>query len=92
VRELREETGLTALRYIQVYEDPCRVENGESRPARVYLVYSWEGYARAVEDAVVQWVLPERLFDRSNSFSDYNIKLFECLKEMGVSNGQINSM
>ena len=81
VRELREETGITALRFIQVFEDPCRVENGESRPSRVYLVYSWEGEPQAVENAIVEWVLPERLFEPSNSFHDYNIKLFEHLNK-----------
>ena len=84
VRELREETGLTALRFTPVFEDPCRIENGESRPARVYLVYSWEGEIRAVEDAVVHWVLPERLFEPSNSFSNYNIKLFQSLDTVSV--------
>lgn len=67
VRELREETGVTALRFIPVFEDPCRIENGENRPARVYLVYSWEGEPLAVENAIVEWVLPERLFESSNS-------------------------
>lgn len=81
VRELREETGVTALRFVPVFEDPCRIENGESRPARVYLVYSWEGEPQAVENAVVEWVLPERLFEPSNSFHGYNIKLFAQLKE-----------
>jgi hypothetical protein len=85
VRELREETGVTALRFTPIFEDQCRVENGENRPARVYLVYSWEGEPTAVENAVVDWVLPERLFESSNSFSGYNQKLFDHLNKNGVT-------
>jgi mutator protein MutT len=79
IRELREETGVTALRFVPVFEDKCRIEHGKTRPARVYLVYSWEGEPTAVENAVVEWVSPERLFDPSNSFAGYNRKLFEHL-------------
>jgi len=88
VRELREETGVTALRFMPVFEDRCRVECGESRPARVYLVYSWEGEPAAIENASVEWVLPEKLWDSSNSFSEYNKKLFAHLKETGT--GAVN--
>ena len=90
VRELLEETGVTALRFTPVFEDHCRVEDGESRPARVYLVYSWEGEPQAVENAIVDWVLPERLFDSSNSFCAYNRKLFKHLDESGELNGQLS--
>lgn len=76
VRELKEETGVTALKFSKIFEDLCRIENGESRPARVYLVYSWEGEPKAIENAAVEWVLPERLMNKKNSFSEYNKKLF----------------
>jgi mutator protein MutT len=85
VRELREETGVTAIKFRPVFEDPCRTEGGESRPARVYLVEAWEGEPTAIEDAVVEWVLPERLFEPTNSFCHYNIALFKHLYGLGLS-------
>ncbi len=81
VRELREETGITALRFMPIFEDPCRIENGEVRPARTYLVYSWEGEPKAMENAVVEWVMPRRLLEPTNSFCAYNEKLFKHLEE-----------
>jgi 8-oxo-dGTP diphosphatase len=82
VRELREETGLTALGFIPIFEDWCRVENGKVKPARVYLVYSWEGEPTSMENAIVEWVLPERLFEDSNSFCGYNKNLFQNLQSI----------
>lgn len=79
VRELKEETGITALRFMPIFEDHCRVEGGENKPARVYLVYSWEGDPIAMENAVIEWVLPNRLCDAYHSFSGYNRKLFDHL-------------
>jgi 8-oxo-dGTP diphosphatase len=87
VRELREETSITALRFKPIFEDPCRMENGELRPARTYLVYAWEGAPKAMKNAIVKWVMPHRLLEQTNSFCSYNRKLFEYLEESGEING-----
>jgi 8-oxo-dGTP pyrophosphatase MutT (NUDIX family) len=86
VRELLEETGIKATRFIPIFEDLCRVENGESRPARTYLVYSSEGSMKSTENAIVDWVLPEKLFEPTNTFHQYNIKLFNHLSTTQINN------
>jgi mutator protein MutT len=83
IRELKEETGITATKIRQVYEDLDRVEDGQPRPCRTYLVESWEGEPYAVEKARVEWLKPYILFCWTNSFNRYNIDLFQHLKQTG---------
>jgi mutator protein MutT len=85
IRELREETGISARRLRKVYEDLDRVENGESRPCRTYLVEEWSGEIISKENAVIKWILPDELFLPSNSFCKYNIALFDYLEKNGES-------
>jgi mutator protein MutT len=83
IRELQEETGITATKIRQVYEDLDRVEDGQPRPCRTYVVESWEGEPYAVENARVEWLKPYILFCWTNSFNRYNIELFNHLKQTG---------
>jgi mutator protein MutT len=84
IRELKEETGVTATKIKQVYEDLDRVEDGEPRPCRTYLVEEWYGEPRAVEKARVEWLRPHQLFCFTNTFNRYNIELFSHLKSSGL--------
>ena len=86
VRELREETGVTALKYRVVYQDLDRVEGVESRPCQTYLIEEWEGEPKTTaENAVVTLVEPHELFKTHNSFCKYNFRLFNHLVSIGES-------
>lgn len=83
-REVWEETGVKVIRMRQVYEDLCRVENGESRPARTYLIEEWEGQPQATkENAVVTLLDPKQLMNPGNTFCTYNYNLFNHLSKTG---------
>lgn len=85
IREAFEETSIIVLKYRPVYEDLCRVENGESRPARVYLIEEYEGFPQATtENAVVKLLDPKQLMNPSNTFSNYNYNLFNSLSKQGI--------
>lgn len=81
VRELREETGITALHMTPVFDYPNRVEDGEVRPCRCYLVQDWDGEAREMEPGiVVKWAKPVELTSPGCSFREYNALLFHALR------------
>jgi mutator protein MutT len=86
-RELFEETGLIATKLHNVFEDLDRVEGSKPCPCRTYLIESWEGEPKAMENAIVEWVSPWKLFEEEHSFCKYNIALFDHLNEIGVWNG-----
>jgi len=82
VRELHEETGITATKFSVVYEDWDRVEGGEPRPCRTYLIEKWEGTPQATkESAVVTLLYPKQLMNPSNTFCNYNYNLFNHLSK-----------
>jgi len=82
-REVLEETGLKVKDFKVAFEDQDRVEGGESRPCRAYLVESWEGELETREAGVVRWVEPSVITDPTTSFHEYNIRLFTHLKKVG---------
>ena len=80
VREVFEETGVTASKFSAIYEDWDRVEGGESRPCRTYLIEEWQGVPHATkENAVVTLLYPKQLMNPSNTFSQYNYNLFKVI-------------
>ena len=74
IRETLEETGVRSIMLHEVFKRQC----GEF-DARTFRVTAWEGWPRAMEEAAVLWVPPERLLEESCSFRDYNLALFESL-------------
>jgi 8-oxo-dGTP diphosphatase len=75
-RELMEEIGVRVKEFRVVFEDLDRVVNGESRPCRAYLIETWEGEPVSKETAIIDWVYPSKLLEPTNSFHEYNQKLF----------------
>lgn len=76
VREFMEEVGVRVKEFKKVFEDLDRVVNGESRPCRAYLIETWEGEPVSKESAIIDWVYPSKLLEPTNSFHEYNQKLF----------------
>lgn len=84
-REVREETGVIVTKYQVIYEDMDRVEGGELRPCRTYLIEEWIGTPQATkENAVVTLLDPRQLMNPGNSFCHYNFKLFSHLSRTGL--------
>ena len=83
-REVLEETGLVVGGYRVAFEDPDRVEGGEPRPCRSYLILSWNGELYTKETGVVKWVEPSVVTDPATSFHEYNIRLFSHLEKSGI--------
>jgi 8-oxo-dGTP diphosphatase len=83
-REVSEETGLVVGEFRVAFEDRDRVEGGEPRPCRTYLIVSWEGELKTKESGVVKWVEPSVVTDPSTSFHEYNTRLFKHLAESGT--------
>lgn len=84
-RELFEETGLRATRTRIVFEHLDRVEKGQQRPCRAFLVDAWMGEPLTKEKGVlVQWVPFSRLLDSRCSFRAYNELLLSSLFEQGI--------
>jgi 8-oxo-dGTP diphosphatase len=79
VREMQEEVGIKPTKYHPCFEDLDRTEGGKKCPCRTYMIEEWEGNPVSKENAGVEWVLPERLFEETNSFHQYNIRLFNFL-------------
>lgn len=79
-REVLEETGVVLGRIKPIFDHLDRVEKGQARPCRCFLVESWDGVPEAKETAAVVWVSPDRLLEPSCSFRDYNKALFEALR------------
>lgn len=83
-REVFEETGLGVGEFRVAFEDQDRVEGGEPRPCRTYLVVSWDGDLKTKEAGVVKWVEPSVITDPTTSFHEYNTRLFNHLEETGL--------
>lgn len=83
-REVFEETGLGVGEFWPAFEDLDRVEGGEPRPSRTYLIVSWEGELKTKESGVVKWVEPSVITDPSTSFHEYNTRLFAHLEKTGL--------
>jgi 8-oxo-dGTP diphosphatase len=77
VRELLEEIGVRIKEFRKIFEDLDRVVGGERRPCRAYLIETWEGEPVSQERAILDWVYPSRLLEPTNSFHQYNQKLFD---------------
>jgi 8-oxo-dGTP diphosphatase len=79
IRELGEEIAIVPTKFRVIFEDLDRVMNGELRPGRTYLIEEWEGEPVSKERAILDWVLPSRILEPSNSFHQYNQKLFNSI-------------
>ena len=90
-REVSEETGLNVGEFREVFEDRDRVECGELRPCRTYLILSWDGELKTKETGVVKWVEPSVITDPSTSFHEYNTRLFSHLEKTGLLRLAVNS-
>lgn len=77
VRELMQEIGVRPKEFRRIFEDLDRIVGGELRPCRAYLIETWEGEPVSLESAVIEWVFPSRLLEPTNSFFEYNQKLFD---------------
>lgn len=83
VRELQEETGITATRYHRLFAAP----DGHGFWFVTFLVYEWSGEwggpsglsFEKEKGVTVQWVSPENLLQTSCSFRSYNRDLFAHL-------------
>ena len=76
-RELLEEIGVRVKEFKVIFEDLDRVVGGELRPCRAYLIETWEGEPVSQETAIINWVYPSQLLEPTNSFHQYNQKLFD---------------
>lgn len=88
VRELQEETGITALDYRPVFDHLDRVDDaGNARPCRCFLVTRWHGVPVSLEGARLGWFNPIRLTAMSCSFREYNKALFHGLAQKALRSG-----
>lgn len=77
-RELREETGLTAL------EARCidRWEGDRGQPVFAFFVPKWKGRLRASNEGKPFWTQPKTLLAKTAHFREYAERLFLKLSEM----------
>lgn len=79
-REVDQETGIRIKAMYHIFDHLDRIENGERKPCRCFIISSWEGEPFSKEEGQVAWVHPSRLLDASCSFRDYNRTLFQTLR------------
>jgi 8-oxo-dGTP diphosphatase len=84
IRETKEEVGVDISDLELVYVGPCR---GEVDYECFCYFAEHQGKPHALEQGLtVRWITWNELLDPSNSFADYNRRLFDSLRQYGRRN------
>lgn len=85
VRELREETGLTAVEFHPVFD---ALDEPSGKRCLTYRVTKYTGEIATKEAGVVEWVDADELTRTGNTFESYNKGLFQRIDPFGHYSGR----
>lgn len=78
LRELKEETGITAIVFHNIFERG--EETADGRMSRTYYVSKYEGEPASQEEGItVSWQKPSRLLEENCSFREFNRQLLHTI-------------
>lgn len=92
IRETKEEVGLDCLAVTPYFTKVCVGRGHGTRPGQSYLNTTfycdlYKGTPQSMEDAAMEWLRPEALWQVGQPYAEYNRALFAYLREQRELNG-----